>query len=182
MRTDAFRIKCKLTGGDFGTNEREFPLALPALIPPIIVSLPERGSPTEDQFLILQGGGFTSEEEARAAGGRVKTAVMLAGVLLGFGIDVGTDQVISPAGHRKDGQPDEHLQPDVHGLQVVPEIEGRMLFGFIWRCPSKPHCSWQGFPYTFLYESSQHLLANFWGFARYPRMSLWHTLATIEQY
>jgi hypothetical protein len=131
MRTYAFRIKCKLTGGDFGTNEREFPLALPALIPPIIVSLPERGSPTEDQFLILRGGGFTSEEEARAAGGRVKTAVMLAGVLLGFGIDVGTDQVISPAGHRKDGQPDEHLQPDVHGLQVVPEIEGRMLFGFI---------------------------------------------------
>jgi hypothetical protein len=62
---------------------------------------------------------------------RVKTAVMLAGVLLGYGSDVGTDQVMSPVAHRSDGQPDEHLQPDVHGLQVVPEIEGRMLFGLV---------------------------------------------------
>jgi hypothetical protein len=131
MGTYAFRIQCRLAGSVFGTNERKFPLTLPALTSPIQVNRPERGSSTEGQSLILWCGGFTSEDEARAAGVRVKTAVMLAGVLLGFGIDVGTDQVISPAAQRRDGQLDEHLQPDVHGLQVMPEIEGRILFGSV---------------------------------------------------
>jgi hypothetical protein len=110
-------------------SKREFSLALQAPTPPISVNLPERRRPSEDQFFILWCGGFTSEEAARAEGVRVKTAVMLAGVLLSFGIDVGTDQVMSPAAHRSDGQSDEHLQPDVHGLQVVPEIEGTIHFG-----------------------------------------------------
>jgi hypothetical protein len=81
--------------------------------------------------LILQGGGFSSEEEARAAGIPVKTAVMLAGLLLGVGIDVGTDQVLSPASQHTDSQPIEHWQPDVHGLQVVPELD-RLAFGFVY--------------------------------------------------
>jgi hypothetical protein len=116
MRTYAFRIKRKLPEGALGMNEREFLLTLPAPIPPITVTLPKRGSSTEGQFLVHWCAGFTSKEEARAVGVRVKMAVMLAGVLLGFGIDVGTDQVISAAAQRKDGQPDERLQPDVHGL------------------------------------------------------------------
>ena len=69
--------------------------------------------------------GFNSEEEARTVGMPVKAALMLAGSLLGVGIDVGTDQVMSPAAKLKDDQPDERLQPDVHGLQVVPEIKER---------------------------------------------------------
>ena len=109
MRTYAFRIQCKLAGGDLGTSEREFSLALQAPTPPISVTLPERKPPSEDQRLILWCGGFTSEDAARAEGQRVKTAVMLAGVLLCFGIDVGTDQVISPVAQRMDGQPDERL-------------------------------------------------------------------------
>jgi hypothetical protein len=128
MGTYAFRIKCKLAGNVFSTNEHKFPLILPASTLPIQVSVPKPGSQTADQSLILWCGGFTSEEEARATGVRVKIAVMLAGVLLGFGIDVGTDRVISPVVLGKDGQPDEHLQPDVHGLQVVPDIEGQILF------------------------------------------------------
>jgi hypothetical protein len=53
--------------------------------------VPKRGSLPQDQFLILRCDGFTSEDEARATGVRVKTAVMLAGVCLSFGIDVGPD-------------------------------------------------------------------------------------------
>jgi hypothetical protein len=84
-----------------------------------------------DRTLILQGGGFSSEEDAHAAGTPVKTAVMLAGLLLGVGIDVGTDQVISPAPRHTDGQPIEHWQPDVHGLQIVPEHD-RLAFGLLY--------------------------------------------------
>jgi hypothetical protein len=84
MRTYAFRIKRKLPEGALGMNEREFLLTLPAPIPPITVTLPKRGSSTEGQFLVHWCAGFTSKEEARAVGVRVKTAVMLAGVLLGL--------------------------------------------------------------------------------------------------
>jgi hypothetical protein len=82
--------------------------------------------------LILQGGGFSSQEDARAAGVSVKTAVMLAGLRLGVGIDVGTDQVRSPTHRDRDGQPiDEHWQPDIHGLQVVPELDW-LAFGCVY--------------------------------------------------
>jgi hypothetical protein len=156
MRTYAFRIKCKLAAGDLGIPAREFLLTLPALTSPITVQLPERRRPLEDQFLILWCGGFTSEEETRAAGVRVKTAVMLAGVLLGFGIDVGTDQVISPGAQRKDGQPDDHLQPDVHGLQVVPEIDGKMLFGFVYVGDLVP----KNFPQSFQEKVAESYVQN----------------------
>jgi hypothetical protein len=129
MRTYAFRIQCKLAGSDLGTSEREFFMALQASTPPITVNLPEGERPIADQFLTLWCGGFPSEEAARAEGMRVKTAVMLAGVMLGFGIDVGTDQVMSPAVQWRGSQSDERFQPDVHGLQVVPEIEGKIYFG-----------------------------------------------------
>jgi hypothetical protein len=104
-------------------------LTLQAPTPPISVNLPEGGHPTADQFLTLWCGGFPSEEAARAEGMRVKTAVMLAGVMLGFGIDMGTDQVMSPAVYWRGNQSDERFQPDVHGLQVVPEIDGKIYFG-----------------------------------------------------
>jgi hypothetical protein len=130
MRTYAFRLICKLAGGDIETKEREILLVLPALIAPIKVFLPKGESPPEDKALVLWCGGFTSEVAAQAAGASVKTAMMLAGVTLGIGIDVGTDQAISFGWQRQDGQPDERLQPNVHGLQVVPDLEG-MLFGGI---------------------------------------------------
>ena len=115
-------------------NEREFFLTLPTLTPPIKVNLPKQGRAPEDQFLRLRCGGFTSEEEARSAGALVKTAVMLAGVLLRFGIDVGADQVIDSVVWwvpGKDGQPAERLPPDVHGLQVVPDIEDKTRLGSV---------------------------------------------------
>jgi hypothetical protein len=76
-------------------------------------------------------GGFNSEAEAHTAGLRVKTALILTGILLGVGIDAGTDQVISPAFTQKDGTPDDKLQPEVHGLHVVPEIDDQ-LFGSLY--------------------------------------------------
>ena len=125
--TYAFRITCTLAGGDIESMEREIPLALPALARPINVFLSERENQTDNLFLTLWCGGFSSKAKARAGGAPVKTALMLTGVRLGVGIDVGDDQVVSPAPQRKDGKQDERLQPVVHGLQVVPEIEG-MLF------------------------------------------------------
>jgi len=80
--------------------------------------------------LTFWGGGFGSEAEARASGAPVKVALTIAGVILGAGIDVGSDQVLSTAAKRTDGLPDDRLQPDIHGLQVVPELEG-MIFGFL---------------------------------------------------
>jgi hypothetical protein len=130
MSTYAFRITCKLAGNNFAIKENT-PLVLPAPTPPIQVMLGKSKDQTEGWTLILQGGGFSSEEEARAAGIPVKTAVMLAGLLLGVGIDVGTDQVLSPASQHTDSQPIEHWQPDVHGLQVVPELD-RLAFGFVY--------------------------------------------------
>jgi hypothetical protein len=130
MTTYAFRITGNLAGGDIETKEREVSLVLPGLERPVNVYLSEREKQTGNCSLTLWCGGFNSEGEARAAGAPVKTAYMLTGVLLGVGIDVGDDEVVSPAAHRKDGQPDDRLQPDVHGLQVVPEVEG-MIFGFV---------------------------------------------------
>jgi hypothetical protein len=130
MTTYAFRITAKLAEGGLEPKEREFPFVLPRLGRPIMASLSKQESENGSRVLTLWCGGFNSEDEAREAGGPVKTALMLAGVLLYFGIDVGGDDVVSPAAKRKDGQPDDRLQPDVHGLQVVPEIEG-MIFGFL---------------------------------------------------
>jgi hypothetical protein len=118
MSTYAFRITCKLAGDYFALKENTS-LAFPAPAPPIHVMLGKSKDWTNSPTLILQGGGFSSEKEARAAGIPVKTAVLLTGVLLGVGIDVGVDQVLSPAPQRRDGgQPDERWQPDVHGLGV----------------------------------------------------------------
>jgi hypothetical protein len=128
-RTYEFRITCYLAGGNFETEEREIALELPGFPRPIAVNLPDKRA-AGDRLVIFRCGGFQSEAEARAAGEPLKAAVMLAGVNIGAGLDVGTDQVVSGAAQRKDGQRDERLQPLVHGLQVVPEIED-MLFGFI---------------------------------------------------
>lgn len=130
MTTYAFRITAFLAGGDIETKDRQISLVLPALARPIKVTLSEREYQTGNCSLTLWCGGFNSEGEARAAGAPVKTALMLAGVLLGVGIDAGGDEVMSPAARRKDGQEDERFQPDVHGLQVVPEIE-QMRFGLV---------------------------------------------------
>jgi hypothetical protein len=116
METYAFLINCKLA---VGINEHEFSLILPDPSPPVQVKVPKRGS---RPVLILRCGGFTSEDEARATGVRVKTAVMLAGVRMGFGIDVGPDQVITR---------NEYLRPDVHGLQVGLERQGPSVFASV---------------------------------------------------
>ena len=39
-------------------------------------------------------------------------------------------QIVSGAPRRTDGTPDERLQPDIHGLQIVPDIEN-LRFGFL---------------------------------------------------
>jgi hypothetical protein len=91
MTTYAFCFTCKLAGDNFAIKENT-PLILPAPMPPIQVILGKSKDQTGDRTLILQGGGFSSEEEARTAGMPVKTAVMLAGLLLGVGIDVGIPQ------------------------------------------------------------------------------------------
>jgi hypothetical protein len=124
MSTYAFRITCTLAGDDFEITERKSPLVLPAFASPIHVIVPKAKDRTAGRTLILESGGFSLEEEARAAGAPVKTAVMLAGLLLGVGIDVGTDQAECSIPRLADGQPNERVHPYVHGLQVVPEIDG----------------------------------------------------------
>jgi hypothetical protein len=91
MTTYVFRITCKLAGDNFDIKGNTS-LVLPAPTPPIQVMSVESKDQLGNQTLILQGGGFSSEEEARMAGMPVKTAVMLAGLLLGVGIDVGIPQ------------------------------------------------------------------------------------------
>ena len=125
LMTYAFRISCFLAGGDIETEEDEIQLDLPGL-QPIQVYVSERKDDSES--LTVWCSGFGSAAEAEAAGMRVKTALMLAGILLGVGIDVGNDQPVGPQFTRADGQKDERLQPQVHGLQVVPDIEG-LTFG-----------------------------------------------------
>src|SRR6266536_1621291 len=129
VKAYAFRIRCKLAGCHIETKDPEIVLALPVALQ-INVSLPRRENESGDDLLILWCGGFTSNEEAQSIGTRVKMAVMLTGVLLGVGTDVGNDQVISERLHRKDNQPDDRLQPDVHGLQIVPDIAGLIFGGF----------------------------------------------------
>jgi hypothetical protein len=92
MTTYAFRITCKLAGDNFDIKGNTF-LVLPAPTPPIKVMSVESKDQLGNRTLILQGGGFSSEEEARAVGAPVKTAVMLAGPLFGVGIDVGILQL-----------------------------------------------------------------------------------------
>jgi hypothetical protein len=127
-RTYAFRVTSSLAGGVIETEEREIKLELPG-VPLIEVGI-SRNNQTEPWLLTAWCGGFNLESEAQAAGSRVKTALVLAGILLGVGIDAGNDQIIGPGFRRTDGQPDERLQPEVHGLQVVPDIE-HLLFGSI---------------------------------------------------
>ena len=110
MTTYAFRIRCKLTGDNFDIKENTS-LVLPAPTPPIQVMSVQSKDQLGNRTLILQGGGFSSEEEARAAGMPVKTAIMLAGLLLGVGIDVGPNQA------------------QALGLQVVPEINRATTLG-----------------------------------------------------
>lgn len=127
-RTFAFRIACSLAGGVIETKEREIHLELPD-VPPIEVGL-SRNDQSGQWLFTAWCGGFDSEAEAQTVGSRVKTALVLTGIVLGVGIDAGNNQIIDPAFQRADGQPDERLQPEVHGLQVVPDIEG-LLFGSI---------------------------------------------------
>src|SRR5262249_15750858 len=121
---------CKLSGGEIETIERQVRIALPLPAPSPIVFLPPPKKLGDERTVVIQGGGFTSAEEAHAAGVPVKRALMLAGVVLGVGIDVGNDEPVSWAARRGDGEPDDRLQPYVHGLQVVPELDP-LLFGFL---------------------------------------------------
>jgi hypothetical protein len=116
MTTYAFRITCKLAGANFDIKGNTS-LVLPAPTLPIQVMLGKSKDQTGDRTLILQGGGFSSEEEARTAGTPVKTAVMLTGLLLGVGIDVGPNQA------------------QALGLQVVPEINRATTLGFTFDRP-----------------------------------------------
>ena len=79
------------------TTECEISLLLPAPTPPIKVYLPEPKDQTEDPVLIIWGRGFSSDAHALSTGAAVKASVMLAGLLLGVGIDVGTDLLASPS-------------------------------------------------------------------------------------
>ena len=106
MTTYAFRLTCKLAGENFAIRENT-PLILPALTPSIQVMSVQAKDQLGNRTLILQGGGFSSEEEARAAGMPVKTAVMLAGLLLGVGIDVGPNQVLRSSGCTRNQQGDD---------------------------------------------------------------------------
>jgi hypothetical protein len=129
MSTYAFRIICKLAGDydDFEITEGKIPLVLPAFTSLLHVSLPKAKDRTAGRTLILESGVFSLEEEARAAGAPVRTVVILAGLLLGVGIDVGTDQPECSIPRLADGQPNERVHPYVHGLQVMPEIDGLMF-------------------------------------------------------
>lgn len=126
-RTYAFRITLSLAGGVIETKEPTVLLTLPDL-PTIEVHLHARNEESKQSDITVWCGGFKSEAEAHTAGARVKTALVLTGLLLGVGIDAGNDQITSAALTSKDGKPDERLQPEVHGLQVVPDIDG-LLFG-----------------------------------------------------
>ncbi len=120
----AFRISCFVAGGDISRLKNRNPIG-PAGLHPIQVYVSERKDDSED--LTVWCSGFSSAAEAHAAGMRLKIAFMLAGILLGVGIDVGNDQAVKLRFTKADGQ-DERLQPEVHDLQVVPDIEG-LLFG-----------------------------------------------------
>ncbi len=126
-RTYAFRITCSLAGGVIETTEPTALLTLPGL-PTIELYLTARNDENKQSDITVWCGGFNSETEAHTAGSRVKTALILTGILLGVGIDAGNDQITSAAFTTKDGKPDERLLPKVHGLQVVPDIDG-LLFG-----------------------------------------------------
>jgi len=114
---------------DIEIKEREIRLDLSGMLP-IEVFLSARDRQTGQSLLTAWCGGFESEAAAEAAGLRLKTALILVGIVEGVGIDAGNNQIIGPAFRRKDGQPDERLQPEVHGLQVVPDVAG-LLFGSI---------------------------------------------------
>lgn len=128
MNTFAFRLNCKLADCHIETVAREVDMNLSGLGLTISMNFPETNS--EGAGLVAWCGGFDSESDARDTGVRFKQAIMLAGVLIGIGIDVGTDKVVSHAMNQADGQPDDRLQPNVHGLQIVPDLEN-MLFGDI---------------------------------------------------
>jgi hypothetical protein len=126
-RTYAFRITCSLAGGVIESVEPTVLLTLPDL-PTIEVHLTAKDDENKLSDITVWCSGFKSEAEAHSAGSRVKTALVLAGIVLGVGIDAGNDQISGPAFTTKDGKPDERLQPEVHGLQVVPDIDG-LIFG-----------------------------------------------------
>jgi hypothetical protein len=109
MTAYAFRITCQLAANNFDITEGDISLVLPASASPIHVKVRKSGNWTRGRTLILQGGGFSSEEEARAIGTPVKTAVILAGLLFGVGIDVGVLQ----------------LKPDTEGATTLGITFGR---------------------------------------------------------
>src|SRR5690348_7928248 len=95
-RTYAFRITCSLAGGVIETIEPLVILTLPDL-PTIEVHLNARNDQTKQSDITVWCRGFNTEAEAHTAGSRVKTALVLTGLLLGVGIDAGNDQITSAA-------------------------------------------------------------------------------------
>lgn len=130
-RTFAFRISGYYAGAIWQPRDVQIELLLPeAPRYRITMNLPEsRGHDDGRQPLVFLCGGFENEEIAQGVGARLKHAVLLAAVTVGLGIDLGSDEVVSSAAMLAGGQPDERLQPQVHGLQTFPELE-KMLFGF----------------------------------------------------
>jgi hypothetical protein len=143
MATYAFHIKCTLSEEFSATKDCEVPLELPAPAGPIKARLTQ-GKGGTGSSLSLRCGGFESEAGARVAGVPVKTAVMLTGVLLGAGIDVGDDQAVSDALQQSDEQLSEQFQPDLNGLQVVPEIKGKPFLSVRFGRPVFKDDSWVG--------------------------------------
>jgi hypothetical protein len=128
MITYAFRISCRTSDNSFPLEPAEQVVNLPGA-PPIQV----RSRKTEHQpgvSFVVWCKGLHTRDDAQALGARVKNAIRLSGLLLNAGIDVGRDEVVSQAAKRADGTNDERLQPDVHGLQIVPDVEN-LRFGFI---------------------------------------------------
>ncbi len=117
MEAYAFYIRCVLTGGDFEIDEWEMRLPLPKPARPIDATLGKLVGRTAEWTLHLRANGFPSEAEARAVAVPVRTAIVLAGVLLGVGIDVGSEQTV--------GHPPATTTAGPSGLVIGPEIGGK---------------------------------------------------------
>jgi hypothetical protein len=126
--TYAFRLVFRTSDDSFPANSPEQTLTL-VDVPPITVRTSPKDSGRKNEVTLLARG-FESIEQARAIGETLKRAVMLAGVLLHAGIDVGTNQVVSEPAKSAGGLADPRFQPDVHGLHVFPEMDHQM-FGFL---------------------------------------------------
>ncbi len=148
QRTYGFRISGYYAGGSWELSEPHIDIALPGTPHCVTMTLPKRRERDGRKPINFRGGGFKSEAEAREVGARVKTSLILAAVTIGFGIDLGSDEVVSPAAKGSTGRADERLQPHVYGLQTFPELEN-MLFGFLYDAEPVPKNLRERFETTF---------------------------------